>query len=392
VLRSFGRLLGRYALDLVVCALALGALVEDLVAKTVTLEGVEYDLAPEWLVVGVVCAVPALVVLRRRLGIVAPVAALVLVGATSISARAWLPGSGLMYLLVLLLSGVTGYMVVRRLEHATILVVWAVVTFAVIRQPDRGWDTWTFVMVFMSVAWLIGVAIRRPLIKARAAEERALRLEHEQAFAAQQAVAGERQRIARELHDVIAHSVSVMTVQAGAVRRLLLPEQEKERAALETVEATGRSALTEMRRLVGLLREQGAMPEFSPQPSMKTLDVLIANVREAGLPVELAVEGEPRELPPGVDLSAYRVVQEALTNALKYAGPARAWVKVRWHERELELEIANDGQGTGQGNGSGHGLAGMQERVALVGGTIESGRHPVNGFVVRARLPLQDTV
>ena len=145
--------------------------------------------------------------------------------------------------------------------------------------------------------------------------------EQDPVAAADRAVAEERRRIARELHDVVAHSVSVMTVQAGAVRRLLRPDQERERQALEVIESLGREALTEMRRLVGLLREQGAMPEFTPQPSMRTVDVLIGTVREAGLPVELEMEGEPRELPPGVDLSAYRVIQEALTNALRYAGP-----------------------------------------------------------------------
>ena len=158
------------------------------------------------------------------------------------------------------------------------------------------------------------------------------RLAVDQETASLRAVAEERQRIARELHDVIAHSVSVMTVQAGAVRRLLLPEQERERQALETVESTGREALTEMRRLVGLLREQGAMPEFTPQPSLRTIDILIGTVREAGLDVELEIQGDERELPPGVDLSAYRLVQEALTNTLKYAGPARAWVTLRWRD------------------------------------------------------------
>ena len=207
--------------------------------------------------------------------------------------------------------------------------------------------------------------------------------------AAQRAVAEERQRIARELHDVVAHSVSVMTVQAGAVRRLLRPEQERERQALQAVEATGREALTEMRRLVGLLREQGTMPEFAPQPSMRTVDVLVGTVREAGLPVELEVEGEPQELPPGIDLSAYRVIQEALTNALKYAGPAQAWVTIRWHTGELELEIANDGRSEPGGDGEGgHGLAGLRERVALVGGDVTSGPRAGGGYVVTARLPL----
>ena len=221
----------------------------------------------------------------------------------------------------------------------------------------------------------------------RGRDELQVKLEAARTAAAQRAVAEERARIARELHDVIAHSVSVMTVQAGAVRRLLQPGQERERLALEAIESTGREALTEMRRLVGLLRRQGTVPDFSPQPSMRAVDVLVGTIREAGLPTELAVEGEPRELAPGVDLAAYRVIQEALTNALKYAGPARAWVTVRWREDEIEVEIANDGSSEAAGDGMGHGLIGLRERVALVGGTIESGPRAGGGFVVTARLP-----
>jgi signal transduction histidine kinase len=221
----------------------------------------------------------------------------------------------------------------------------------------------------------------------RGRDELQVKLEAARTAAAQRAVAEERARIARELHDVIAHSVSVMTVQAGAVRRLLQPGQERERLALEAIESTGREALTEMRRLVGLLRRQGTVPDFSPQPSMRAVDVLVGTIREAGLPTELAVEGEPRELAPGVDLAAYRVIQEALTNALKYAGPARAWVTVRWREDEIEVEIATDGSSEAAGDGTGHGLIGLRERVALVGGTIESGPRTGGGFVVTARLP-----
>jgi signal transduction histidine kinase len=161
---------------------------------------------------------------------------------------------------------------------------------------------------------------------------------------------------------------------------------------VRSVEATGRQALTEMRRLVGLLKEDTVMPMYAPQPSMKTLDVLVGTVREAGLPVELSVEGERRELAPGVDLAAYRVVQEALTNALKYAGPARAWVAVRWAPDQLELQVENDGRtdDNGQSDG-GHGLVGMRERIAVVGGTLESGPRTGGGFVVRARIPLGGT-
>jgi len=179
-----------------------------------------------------------------------------------------------------------------------------------------------------------------------------------------------------------------MTVQTGAVRRLLREDQTKERDALETVEATGRQALTEMRRLVGLLREQGAMPEFSPQPGMDTIDSLLDGVRAAGLPVELEVAGSPQELPPGVDLAAYRVVQEALTNALKYAGPAHAWVAVSWGDDELELTISNDGRSDGDGTSGGQGLDGMRERVSLYGGQIDSGPREGGGYVVSARLPI----
>lgn len=226
--------------------------------------------------------------------------------------------------------------------------------------------------------------------QARGLDELQLKLEAARTAAAERAVAEERQRIARELHDVVAHSVSVMTVQAGAVRRLLHPDQERERLALEAIEATGREALTEMRRLVGLLRDQSATPDFAPQPSMRAIDVLLGTVRESGLPVDLVVEGTPAELPPGVDLAAYRVIQEALTNALKYAGPARACVTVRWKRGELELEVANDGTSEPGGDGGGHGLVGLRERVSLVGGTIESGPKEGGGFVVTAHLPLGD--
>jgi signal transduction histidine kinase len=259
-----------------------------------------------------------------------------------------------------------------------ILGVWANYHF------DATAGDYFWISVFMGVTWTTGFVLSRRSEHLRQMAERARQAELER----ERAVIEERQRIARELHDVIAHSVSVMTVQAGAVRRLLRDDQGKERAALETVESTGRQALTEMRRLVGLLREQGTMPEFSPQPGMGTIDLLLDGVRAAGLPVELEIEGSPRELPAGVDLAAYRVVQEALTNALKYAGPAHAWVAVSWREGELELTISNDGRGDGDGTGGGQGLDGMRERVSLYGGEIASGRREGGGFVVRARLPI----
>jgi signal transduction histidine kinase len=270
------------------------------------------------------------------------------------------------------------------LAASELLGIWANVRFGDETVPAD----YFFVALFVGVAWTTGYVLSRRAAQAREMAERASRLEREHAAAAERAVAEERQRIARELHDVIAHSVSVMTVQAGAVRRLLRPEQEKERDALVAVESTGRQALTEMRRLVGLLREQGTMPEFAPQPGLGTIDSLLDGVRAAGLPVELEVAGSPHELPPGVDLAAYRVVQEALTNALKYAGPAHAWVEVAWSDDQLELTIANDGRSDGDGTGGGQGLDGMRERVSLYGGEIASGPRDGGGYVVRARLPI----
>ena len=182
------------------------------------------------------------------------------------------------------------------------------------------------VVAFMSVAWAVGALIRYPVARAHSAEEHAARLEHEQAEAARLAVLEERRRIARELHDVVAHSVSVMTVQAGGVRRLLRADQERERDALLSVERTGRDALAEMRRVVGLLRDDGETAPLAPQPGLDTLDALLGTVRDAGLDVDLVVEGARRELPPGLDLAAFRVVQEALTNALRHASPTHASV------------------------------------------------------------------
>jgi signal transduction histidine kinase len=157
---------------------------------------------------------------------------------------------------------------------------------------------------------------------------------------------------------------------------------------LDTIEATGSAALAEMRRLLGMLRRDDDEIVLAPQPSLRHLDALAAQIREAGLPVELSVEGDPVDLPPGIDLSAYRIVQEALTNALKHAGPATARVVVRYGENDLELEVADTGVGAGQGDGAGQGLVGMHERVSLYGGKIEAGPRDGGGFAVRARLPL----
>jgi signal transduction histidine kinase len=218
-------------------------------------------------------------------------------------------------------------------------------------------------------------------------ERRARLAERERDVAAREAVVEERARIARELHDVIAHHVSMIVLQAGAERHAL-EARSATREVLSTIERTGRDALTEMRRLLAMLRDDAADP-LTPQPGLDDLPTLVAQVRDAGLPVELHVEGERLELPVGLELSAYRIVQEALTNALKHANGAQATVRVRYDRDALELEIVDDGAGAQPATSSGHGLVGMRERVALYGGRFEARRGEHGGYVVRALLPIR---
>lgn len=246
-----------------------------------------------------------------------------------------------------------------------------------------------FIAMILGGAWLGGRAMRYRRERERVLERLTIDLEREREEKARAAVAEERVRIARELHDVVAHAISVIVLQARGGRRSLTTDPAETREALDTIEATGSEALAEMRRLLGMLRREDGDIALAPQPSLRYLDALAAQVHEAGLPVELSVEGEPIELPPGVDLSAYRIVQEALTNALKHAGPATARVVVRYGKDDVELEIADTGLGPGAGDGEGHGLVGMRERVSLYGGKIEAGPRDGGGFAVKARLPFR---
>jgi len=207
------------------------------------------------------------------------------------------------------------------------------------------------------------------------------------------AVAAERASIARELHDVIAHNVSVMVVQAGANRVNPPAGPAAATQAFASIEATGRQALSETRRLLGLMRRDGERQSPAPQPGLEHLTALAEQVRKAGLPVTVLVRGDPRPLPAGLNLSAYRIIQEALTNVLKHAGPAATEVLVRYLDRELQIQVTDHGppalRAPGGRKGSGHGLIGMRERVALYGGQLEVGPLPSGGFRVRACLPLE---
>jgi signal transduction histidine kinase len=236
-------------------------------------------------------------------------------------------------------------------------------------------------------AWALGRALRSRTLHAARLEDRTVLLEREREEKARAAVVEERARIARELHDVVAHSVSLMLVQTGVARRRIRHDRPEESELLREVEEIGRGALAEMRRLLGILRTSDDALSIAPQPGLARLPALLEQAREAGVPVELLVEGEESPLPPGLDLAAFRVVQEALTNVRKHAGPAAAEVVIRYRARALELEISDDGHRViVPADGSGQGLVGMRERVALYGGTLETGPRDQGGFRVRVRL------
>jgi signal transduction histidine kinase len=241
--------------------------------------------------------------------------------------------------------------------------------------------------LFAAVPWMFGRVIRIRRDRERLLEQRALTLERDVAEAARRAVEDERTRIAREIHDVVGHALGVIVVQAEGGGRLIATHPGETRRALDTIGRTGREALGEMRRLVGLLRVSDEQPDLSPQPGLAQLETLAAQMRTAGLPVEVVVEGEPALLAPSVDLSAYRIAQEALTNVLRHAGPARARVLLRYGPSAVEVSVVDDGAGPDHGDGVGHGLIGMRERVTLFGGDVEAGPQAEGGYAVRARLP-----
>ena len=252
-----------------------------------------------------------------------------------------------------------------------------------------------FTFVPCTVAFAAGRVLRLRHDRHVEVSERARALEAGREETIRAAIADERGRIARELHDIVAHCISVMVVQAGAAEDLLDRNPPLARPALQAVQETGRQAVTELTRMLGLLRGERAAPELRPQPGTAQLHELAESMRETGLPVTIQVQGTPRPLAPGIELTIYRVAQEALTNALKHAGPTRARVGLRYGEHTVELEVADHGRGAGPGDapgphagrGTGHGLIGMRERVALYGGSLAAGSGPDGGFAVRMVLP-----
>lgn len=283
----------------------------------------------------------------------------------------------------------------------------AAAPIAQLRWPSQQGDNTVLASVFFTIvmalpfalAWVLGDSMRTRRAYFAELEERAARLEKEREAQSKVAVAAERARIARELHDVVAHNVSVMVVQADGAAYVMDTSPAQARQALETISTTGRQALAEMRRLLGVLRtgEHQESGEYVPQPDVQQIEDLVEQVRTAGLTVDFKVEGTPRPLPSGVELTAYRIVQEALTNTRKHGGPdVGASVRLVYFDDGLGLLVEDDGRGAahelyedGGADGQGHGLIGMRERVGMVGGTLDAGPRPGGGFRISALLPLK---
>jgi signal transduction histidine kinase len=379
-----GSLARRYGLDLLIVLAAIEVALE--VALRHDSEGAPR--ATLWFAVPAAAAIVLPLLGRRRFPFAAPVAVWLLAAAFS-----FVDGDLVGFVYAPLVAGMAAAFLLGNLRDATqariglavVLAGAAVITY---NNPDHTPGDLVFTPVLFAIAWLAGFALRERATQAEAAEERAIHAERQREAAARIAVAEERARIARELHDIVAHSVSVMVLQVGAVRHKLPDALEEDREALEDVERAGRAALVEMRRLLGAMRREGEEPEMAPQPGLDSLETLVETVGRAGLPVRLHVDGEPFALPRALDLSAYRIVQEGLTNALKHAGAGQADVTLRYGPDELQIEVRDDGEGAAAGDGLGHGLVGIRERVKIYGGEMTAGRATGGGFVLSTRLPL----
>jgi signal transduction histidine kinase len=343
-----------------------------------------------WFAAPAVAIVVLTLLARRRYPFAAPASFWLLCAALS-----FVDGRLIGFVVTVYLFGLAAAYLLGSLGDAVrgregLLIVLASAAIIVYNLPDPSTGDLILIPSVFALGWLGGFAFRERDVQAAEAEERAAQAEREREAAARLAVAEERARIARELHDIVAHALSVMVLQVGAVRHKLPDTLGEDREALEDVERAGRTALTEMRRLLGAMRERGHEAELEPQPGLDNLGALVDRVRSAGLPVRLRVEGQPLALPRALDLSAYRIVQEGLTNVLKHADASHAEVMVRHRTDALQLEVRDDGRGPAGGDGLGHGLVGIRERVKLYGGEMTAGPANGGGFVLSASLRLTD--
>jgi signal transduction histidine kinase len=385
-MKSLAPLARKYGFDVVIVLAALAGAIEVLLAQDAP-DGPE---SPAWFAALATAFLILILLGRRRWPFAAP--AFLWVAAAALS---FIDGRLVVYAITAQLAGIAAAVLLGLVPDAFqsrvgLAVVLGCAVILLYNNPLHTVSSLLFLPLLFALAWLGGYALRERGARAEAAEERATEAERERETAARVAVAEERARIARELHDVVAHSVSVMVLQVGAVRHRLPTGHEEDKAALQSVEETGRTALTEMRRLLGAMRSADDAAELGPQPGLDNLDALAERVGRAGLPVRLQVEGERLPLPRGIDLSAYRIVQEGLTNALKHSGASQADVTIRYRPDQLQIEVRDNGRGASTSDGLGHGLFGIRERVKLYGGEMSAGSASTGGFVLETRLPLRE--
>ena len=375
----------RYAFDALVVAVALeGAL--EVAIRHDDPNGPE---SSAWFAAPAIALLALPLLARRRFPFAAPAGLWVVAAVLSL-----VDGELVTFTASASIAGLAAAFLLGNLRDATLSRVGLALTLGssallMYNDPDHSAADLVFTPLLFGIGWLAGFALRERAEEAEAAEARAAQAERERETAARIAVAEERARIARELHDVVAHAVSVMVLQVGAVRHKLPADLADDREALDDVERAGRSALGEMRRLLGAMRDGNGDVALAPQPGLDGLQTLADSVVRAGLPVRLHVEGEAFALPRGIDLSAYRIVQEGLTNSLKHARAGSADVTIRYGADEVEIEVADDGDGPAESDGLGHGLVGVRERVKIYGGEMTASTAPEGGFVLSARLPIE---
>ena len=377
-------LVRRHAFDALIVAVALEGALEVVIRQNDAN-------APEssvWFAAPAIALLALPLLARRRFPFAAPAGLWIVAAVLSI-----VDGKLVTFTASASIAGLAAAFLLGNLRDATLSRVGLALTLGssallIYNDPDHSAADLVFTPLMFGIGWLAGFALRERAEEAEAAEARAAQAEREREAAARLAVAEERARIARELHDIVAHSVSVMVLQVGAIRHKLPEAVAEDKDALQGVERTGRAALAEMRRLLGAMRDDGQDAELTPQPGLDSLDSLLEEVGRAGLPVRLHREGEPAPLPRAIELSAYRIIQEGLTNALKHAQASHADVTLRYGPDDLQLEIRDDGRGVSDNDGLGHGLVGVRERVKIYGGEMTSGPANGGGFVLRTRLPL----
>jgi signal transduction histidine kinase len=374
-----------YWVDALIALLAIAGSLELVVARNAA-----NDPPPDlWVSILLLWVLVAPIFFRRRFPFGAPAAYWVLAAAITFYDGLMIPFIGSLGVVGLATAFMLGNLRNGLKAGIGVAIVTVGIVTVVYNIPgETTTSNYVFITLRFVVAWLAGYALRERAEQAEAAEQRAARAEQEREQAARVAVAEERARIARELHDIVAHAVSVMVLQVGAVRHKLPDTLTDDREALRGVERTGRTALTEMRRLLSAMRQDGDDLELVPQPGLDGLEGLLDEVGRAGLPVGLQIDGQPFPLPRGIDLSAYRIVQEGLTNALKHAHASDADVIVRYRPDALEIEVRDNGRGSTRSDGRGHGLVGVRERVKIYGGVMSAGTSTEGGFVLNTRLPV----